>query len=91
MLDQTKTYAAFTRPYSGPNQSPQSRFKKIKILFEDDIGFYVESLTERDQRNLGKRFSIKKHCYILIAIDDKRRTLCAECPLYNEGLLEGRN
>ena len=69
MLDKSKIYSAYSKPYRGKNQSPQSRFRRIKILFEDDIGLYVESLTEKDQRGYGKRFSVKKHCFHLKEVE----------------------
>lgn len=84
MLDKSKTYTGFTKPYNGRNQSPAKRFNKVIILFEDDVSFYVESMTEKDGAGNGKRYSMKKHCFTLI--EHGRRELaneCAKCPFKN--------
>jgi len=83
MLDKSSIYAAYTRPYRGENQSPAHRFKRIRILYEDDISYYIASLIEKDQRDYPKHFSIKKHCFHLIAIGaDRTPELCKHCPLH---------
>lgn len=83
MLDKSKTYVGYTKPYHGRNQSPSKRFKRIKILFEDDISYYVESLTAEDAKGYGMRYSVKKHCFKLIAVGaDRTPECCKTCPLY---------
>ena len=63
-LDKTKVYMVFSRPY-GSNQPPNKRYKEVRILFEDDVSFYVESVTAKDAKGFGMRYSIKKHCFVL--------------------------
>lgn len=83
MLDKSKIYAGYTKPYQGVNQSPAHRFRRIRILYEDDISYYIASLTENDQRNHPKHFSMKKHCFQLIPIEsDRTPELCKTCPLF---------
>jgi len=65
MLDKNKIYIGYSGKIIQKNQSPSKRFKRVKILFEDDISWYVESLTEKDAKGHGKRFSVKKHCFVL--------------------------
>jgi hypothetical protein len=66
MLDKDKEYSGYSIPYRGINQPPCKRFKRVKILFEDDISWYVESLTDTDSKGNGKRYSVKKHCFALL-------------------------
>jgi hypothetical protein len=65
MLDKNCTYTGYSKPYRGSNQPPVSNFKRVKIIFEDDKGWYVESLTKKDSNGGGIRYSVKKHCFVL--------------------------
>lgn len=65
MLDKTKVYSGFASPRK-PHSLPSANFKRVKILFEDDISYYVESLTSNDAAGHGIRYSVKKHCYELV-------------------------
>lgn len=61
MLDKSKIYVGF---HAGPGRHGLAKkFKRVKILFEDDISFYVESLTANDGKGLGIRYSAKKNWY----------------------------
>ncbi len=71
MLDKTKIYAGYTGTKRKFGQSPNKNFKKIKILFEDEISYYVESLTKKDSKNNNIRYSVKKHCFVLIDINSR--------------------
>jgi len=83
MLDKSKIYAGYSKPYRGINQSPTARFKRVKILYEDDISFYVASLMRKDGAGHHVHFSIKKHCFHLIAITEVRTPeLCKTCPFH---------
>lgn len=83
MLDKSKIYTGFTKPYRGRNQSPSKRFKRVRILFEDDISYYVESLTTKDAKGHGIRYSVKKHCFTLFVVDGRpHEHQCKGCPLY---------
>ncbi len=67
MLDKTKVYSGFCTPRK-PGASPSANFRRVKVLFEDDISYYVESLVENDTDAAGHgiRRSVKKHCYELV-------------------------
>jgi len=85
MLDKTKVYSIFTdhSRYSAPRKA----FRRVKILFEDNISFYIESLSEKDQKDFGKRYSIKKHCFVLKEVKEKpiqKIEICVLCPFYQE-------
>jgi len=79
-LDKGKVYRGFSVPRRGPNQSSSKRFSKVKILFEDGISYYVESLTDKDGAGFGKRYSAKKHCYVFEPIEEKVVCPCDKCP-----------
>ena len=86
MLDKSKIYAAYTKPISQFNdQPPVKRFKRVKILFEDGISFYVESLTSKDSRGFGRRYSVKKYCFYLKEI--KPKPVHNICPFCEAGMV----
>lgn len=74
MLDKTKVYNAY---YIG-NSTPKRR--NVRILYEDDIGYFVQSLEQPDSKGNGIRWSIKKHFYRLIEVPGKL-DVCKDCPL----------
>ncbi len=67
MLDKIKVYSGFSTPRR-PGTQPSANLRRVKVLFEDDISYYVESLTEDDSAGHGIRRSVKKHCYELVEI-----------------------
>ncbi len=76
MLDKNKEYAGFSTPRKSGTQ-PSGNLKCVRILFEDDISYYVESQTETDSAGHGIRRSVKKHCYELYEIRHwLKTTLC---------------
>ncbi|KKK96984.1 hypothetical protein LCGC14_2657310 [marine sediment metagenome] len=78
MLDKNKEYAGFSTPRKSGTQ-PSANFRRVKVLFEDDISYYVESLIENDTDSAGHgiRRSVKKHCYQLYDIrHELKTTLC---------------
>lgn len=91
MLDKSKVY----RIYSGSdkpskNQGPQRRFRRVKILFEDDLSFYVESLVDKatDSKGLPFRYSIKKHCFYVEEIVPKWKLESKfRCPYCAAGMI----
>jgi len=73
-LDKNKIYAGYPNKYSNSAFNNTNSFRKqicnhkwrrVHILFEDDISWYVESLDDKDAKGFGKRYSIKKHCFAL--------------------------
>lgn len=71
MLDKNQVYAGYSladKGYITPDQSPCKKFKRVKILYEDDISWYVKSLTMHDSRGNGVHYSVKKHCFRLLPI-----------------------
>lgn len=72
MLDKTKVYAVRSGN-SEKSAPPSGHFRRVKILFEDNISFYVESLTVKDAAGFGRRYSVKKHCFVLIAINESKK------------------
>jgi len=87
MLDKNKIYAAYSKPYRGRNQSPSSKFSRIKILYEDDISYYVASLKRKDGAGYPIHYSVKKHCFHLIEKGaDRTPERCKTCPLYKAAL-----
>ncbi len=79
MLDKTKIYDAYFRSCSAnKNQSPNRA--NIKILFEDDKSFYVESLIRFDRQGFGVRYSLKKHYFILVKVQvPGNEGVCENC------------
>ena len=69
MLDKSKTYAVRNGNWS--KSTPSDKFGRIKILYEDEISFYAESLTNRDKVGFGIRFSLKKHCFVLVEVRER--------------------
>ena len=67
MLDKTKVYAGYPIGTVCRNPQPSANLRRVKILFEDKISFYVESLTSTDTAGRGTRYSVKKHCFFLKA------------------------
>ncbi len=65
MLDKTKVYIRY--PVGCKNPQPSANLRRVKILFEDEISFYVESLVCEDAAGRGTRYSMKKHCFFLKA------------------------
>ena len=75
MLDKTKIYDAV-------NNSCSTKRKNVRILFEDDIGYFVQSLIQFDSQKNGIRWSIKKHFYNLIEVQVPGKSdVCRNCPL----------
>jgi len=72
MLDKNLEYAGFARgryskaPWDN-KKLPVKNFQRVKIIFEDDIGWYVESLERNDASGNGIRYSVKKSCFVLKA------------------------
>ena len=60
MLDKSKIYAGYSIRYDRPGKDPIPKWQRVRILFEDTISYYVESLTEKDGRGFQKRYSAKK-------------------------------
>lgn len=83
MLDKKKTYAGYSLPRIA-NQSPSQRFYRVKILYEDDVSFYVESLTmNKDKKGHNRRYSAKKHNYVFIDVNKNHvPEICKSCPLH---------
>lgn len=71
MLNKGVIYSGYSKPYKGENQQPSGNFQEVKILFEDDISYYVESSTRKDAIGNGIRYSVKKHCFELIPFGRK--------------------
>jgi len=79
MLDKTKIYTGFNIDRSG-RKSYAKKFAKVKILFEDDISYYVESLDKKDTHGKNFRYSAKKDWYCFKEVID-----CKTCP-YKRGI-----
>ena len=62
MLDKNLIYTGFT-VRDGRKNKPSSKFRQVKILFEDDISYYVKSLDGVDSAGHNYRYSAKKHCF----------------------------
>ena len=84
MLDKTKVYDAH-------NINNSTIRNCVKILYEDSIGYFVESLVQMDSKNNGIRWSIKKAFYKLIELQVPRKSpVCWGCPLRREIVDIGR-
>jgi hypothetical protein len=66
MLDKSKIYVGYCGDRRKEGQPPAGNLKRVKILYEDDVSYYVENLLHKDARGHQKRFSVKKHCFILV-------------------------
>lgn len=78
MLDKNLTYSGYSlgvKGYITPDQSPCKRFKRVKILYEDDISWYVKSLTVQDSRGNGVHYSVKKHRFRLLPIRSQEKKI----------------
>ena len=74
MLDKTKIYDAY-------NLGNTTMRKNVKILYEDAIGYFVESLIQFDSLKNGIRWSIKKQWYKLVEIQVPGKSdVCKGCP-----------
>lgn len=83
MFDKSKIYAGYINRHGVRNQSPCSKFSRVKILYEDGISFYVASLTKIDAKGLPVHYSVKKHIFQLIEIrTDMTPERCKVCPLH---------
>lgn len=71
MKDKSLTYAAFA-PNAYPGQKPVGQFKRIKILYEDNISYYVADLTKKDARGDPIHRSIKKSCLTLQQVPSEK-------------------
>ncbi|MFH1547262.1 MAG: hypothetical protein ABIC57_02140 [bacterium] len=87
MLDKSKIYTGYSKHRFNPangypvDQPASKKFKRVKILFEDDISFYVESLTAQDSMGNGMRYSVKKRCFYLKEISVESKTVSHNiCP-----------
>ena len=78
MLDKRKIYTGFSLSRGG-KQTPSKKFKKVKILFEDDISYYVQALGHKDSNGHDFRHSAKKDWYCFKEIID-----CKTCPYKRE-------
>jgi len=75
MLDKTKIYDAV-------NNCCSTRRRNVRILFEDEIGYFVQSLTQFDSQRNGIRWSIKKHFYKLVEVQmPEKADVCRGCKL----------
>lgn len=97
MLDKNLIYAGYMKSRTGgvdKGQSPTKKFKRVKILYEDDISYYVESLTNTDAAGFGIRYSAKKHIFgfvPLISLDVEKAPLpCKYCPLFKAAIRMNR-
>ena len=74
MLDKTKIYDAH-------NTGNATVRKNVKILYEDAIGYFVESSTRFDSLGNGIRYSIKRHWYKLVEVQVPGKSdVCKSCP-----------
>ena len=83
MLDKTLEYSGFARGRSlaaswGNKRLPVKNFQRIRIIFEDDIGWYVESLERKDASGNGIRYSVKKSFFVLKARNEPLKVF-GEC------------
>lgn len=73
MLDKTKIYDAY-------NLHNTTVRKSVKILYEDAIGFFVESPTQLDSLRNGIRWSLKRHWYKLVEAQVPGKSdVCRDC------------
>jgi len=78
MLDKTKIYGVYFRSSSHP--SPDRA--KVRILYEDNLGYLVQSLIRMDGQGNGIRWSIKKHFYKLVEVQmPEKADVCRGCKL----------
>ncbi len=82
LLDKSLIYEGYTT--NSNYRNVDKRFKAVKILFEDDISYYVESLTVMDGGGFGKRYSVKKRWTLLKAMKEIEER-CAGCPHKRDG------
>ena len=84
MLDKTKVYDAY-------NLHNTTVRKSVKILYEDAIGFFVESPTHFDILGNGTRWSIERYWYKLVEVQVPGKSdVCKGCPLRREMVDIGR-
>ena len=75
MLDKTKLYDAY-------NLGNTTVRKNVKILYEDAIGYFVESSIQFDSLKNGIRYSLKRHWYKLVEIQiPGEADVCQNCKL----------
>lgn len=84
MLDKSKIYAGYSNLHGKHHdRRPCTKFKSVKILYEDTISFYVASLTRKDAKGHPVHYSVKKHIFQLIEINtDMTPECCKACPLH---------
>lgn len=78
MLDKNLIYVGYSLGNRGrvtPDQPPYRKFKRVKILYEDAISWYVKDLTRQDSRGNGIHYSVKKHCFCLLPIRSQRKKI----------------
>lgn len=56
--------------YVTVDQRPCKKLTRVKILYEDDISWYVKSLIKKDSQGNGIHYSVKKHWYRLLPVRD---------------------
>lgn len=82
MLDKTKVYDAYFKSNSTRDKNCSPNRPKVKVLYEDDISFYVESLVRFDKRGYGIRYSLRKHYYTFAEIQiPGKADVCRNCKL----------
>ena len=75
MLDKTKIYDAY-------NMGNTTVRKNVKILYEDVVGYFVESLIQFDSLGNGIRYSIKRQWYKLVEVQVPGKSdVCEDCKL----------
>ena len=95
MLDRSKIYAGYSihrdnLPATYNGRQPCAKFKRVKILYEDGISFYVASLTKNDAGGHPVHYSVKKHVFQLIEINtDMTPECCKICPLHKAAVKMG--
>jgi len=85
--DKSKIYAAYNGHSPRKGQAPAGKFKRIKILYEDAISYYVASLTCKDSKGHPVHYSVKKHCFVLQEIKPKKEEFTLS---YDYSALEAR-
>ena len=66
MLDKTKIYVGYSGDRRKESQPPSGNLQRVRILYEDDVSYYVENLLHKDAAGNLKRYSVKKHCFVLV-------------------------
>ena len=80
MLDKTKIYDVFLNNFNKYKKVPTRQ--RVKILFEDEIGCYVESTILFDSKGVGTRWAHKKAFYRFVEAQIPGKSdVCQNCKL----------